>query len=169
MTTLGSRIVKLRKEKGLTQEELAEKLGVSAQAISKWENDASCPDITLLPTLASILGVTTDELLTGNSNQVKILPEEQRKPLDQLTLRLRMSSADGDKMRMNLPMPLVKIGLELGMDITAGMKGMEGMQGIEALQNLDLAKIMDLAERGIIGKIVEMESADGNILEIMVE
>lgn len=169
MATLGSRIVKLRKEKGLTQEELAEKLGVSAQAISKWENDVSCPDITLLPALAGILGVTTDELLTGNSDTVKLLPEEQRKPLDQLTLRIRMSSSDGDKMRLNLPMPLVQIGLKLGMDITACMKGMEDMQGIEALQNLDLAQIMDLAERGLIGKIMEMESADGDIMEIVVE
>ncbi len=61
--TLGKRIAMLRKEKGLTQEQLAEKVGVSAQAVSKWENDASCPDITLLPLLADILGVTVDELL----------------------------------------------------------------------------------------------------------
>lgn len=61
--TLGKRIAMLRKEKGLTQEQLAEKVGVSAQAVSKWENDISCPDITLLPLLADILGVTVDELL----------------------------------------------------------------------------------------------------------
>lgn len=61
--TLGKRIAQLRKEKGLTQEQLAEKVGVSAQAVSKWENDLSCPDITILPLLADILGVTVDELL----------------------------------------------------------------------------------------------------------
>lgn len=61
--TLGKRIAMLRKEKGLTQEQLAEKVGVSAQAVSKWENDVSCPDITLLPLLADLLGVTVDELL----------------------------------------------------------------------------------------------------------
>ena len=61
--TLGKRIAMLRKEKGLTQEQLAEKVGVSAQAVSKWENDVSCPDITLLPLLGDILGVTVDELL----------------------------------------------------------------------------------------------------------
>ena len=61
--TLGKRIAALRKEKGLTQEQLAEKVGVSAQAVSKWENDVSCPDITLLPLLADLLGVTVDELL----------------------------------------------------------------------------------------------------------
>ncbi len=61
--SMGKRIAQLRKDKGMTQEQLAEKLGVSAQAVSKWENDISCPDITLLPLLASTLGVTTDELL----------------------------------------------------------------------------------------------------------
>ena len=61
--TLGKRIAALRKEKGLTQEQLAEKVGVSAQAVSKWENDVSCPDITILPLLADLLGVTVDELL----------------------------------------------------------------------------------------------------------
>ena len=61
--TLGTRIAALRKEKGLTQEQLAEKVGVSAQAVSKWENDVSCPDITLLPLLADLFGVSVDELL----------------------------------------------------------------------------------------------------------
>jgi len=61
--TLGKRIAALRKSKGLTQEQLAEKVGVSAQAVSKWENDVSCPDITLLPLLADLFDVSVDELL----------------------------------------------------------------------------------------------------------
>lgn len=61
--TMGKRIVQLRKEKGYTQEQLAEFVDVSAQAVSKWENDVSCPDISILPKLAEVLGVTTDELL----------------------------------------------------------------------------------------------------------
>ncbi len=61
--TMGKRIVQLRKEKRYTQEQLAELVGVSAQAVSKWENDVSCPDISILPKLAEVLGVTTDELL----------------------------------------------------------------------------------------------------------
>ena len=62
-TTLGRRIMSLRKAAGLTQEQLAEKLGVSPQAVSKWENDISCPDISALPLIASIFGVSSDELL----------------------------------------------------------------------------------------------------------
>lgn len=63
MDTLGKRIVHHRKRLGLTQEQLAEKLGVTAQAVSKWENDQSCPDIAMLPLLADIFGISTDALL----------------------------------------------------------------------------------------------------------
>lgn len=61
--TLGKRIAANRKKRGLTQDALAEQLGVTAQAVSKWENDQSCPDITMLPKLAQIFDMTTDELL----------------------------------------------------------------------------------------------------------
>ena len=61
--TLGKRIALKRKALGLTQDTLAEQLGITAQAVSKWENDQSCPDITMLPRLAAIFGCSTDELL----------------------------------------------------------------------------------------------------------
>ena len=61
--TLGKRIAAHRKRLGLTQDKLAEALGVTAQAVSKWENDQSCPDISMLPKLSEIFGITTDELL----------------------------------------------------------------------------------------------------------
>lgn len=78
--TLGKRIATFRKEKGITQEELAQMLDISGQAVSKWENDLTCPDINTLPRLAQILGVTVDELLSGKKESaVVIVPEEQRK------------------------------------------------------------------------------------------
>ncbi len=48
-TTLGIRIAEQRRKRDLTQDQLAEKMGVSPQAVSKWENDLCCPDISLLP------------------------------------------------------------------------------------------------------------------------
>ncbi|MBP3305846.1 MAG: helix-turn-helix transcriptional regulator [Oscillospiraceae bacterium] len=162
--TIGSRIAARRREKGMSQENLAEKLGVSSQAVSKWENDASCPDISLLPTLAKLLDLTVDELLTGESDKVKYLPESQRKPLEDLTLRVRINSKDGDKVRVNLPMPLVKVCLEMGVDIAPNYA-----QGTEALRGIDLSKIMEMAEKGMIGKIVEIESTDGDTVEVVVE
>jgi len=61
---LGDTIYRLRKEKGLSQSQLGEAVGVSNKAVSKWETYEANPDITLLPLLAKTLGVTTDELLT---------------------------------------------------------------------------------------------------------
>ena len=61
--TLGSMIAELRKENGMTQADLAEKMGITDKAVSKWERDLSYPDITTIPKLADILGVSADELL----------------------------------------------------------------------------------------------------------
>ena len=51
--SIGNKIKALRRERGITQEQLAESIGISFQAVSKWENDISLPDITLVPALAS--------------------------------------------------------------------------------------------------------------------
>ena len=59
---LNSSIAYYRKLNGLTQEELAEKAGVSCQAVSKWEQQLSCPDVTLLSLLANIFHISVDEL-----------------------------------------------------------------------------------------------------------
>ena len=62
MTTIGEKIKKLRRDKGMSQSELAEKLGVTSQAISKWEKDISQPDIQILPNIAACFGVAIDDL-----------------------------------------------------------------------------------------------------------
>ena len=61
-TTMGQIIKNLRKGRGFTQEELAERLGVTYQAISKWENDSGMPDISQIVPLATIFDVSTDFL-----------------------------------------------------------------------------------------------------------
>ena len=63
MKTIGQNIATQRKKMGITQEKLAEICNVTPQAVSKWENDLSCPDISVLRLLANTLGVTVDELL----------------------------------------------------------------------------------------------------------
>ena len=79
--TLGSRITFHRKRLGLTQDKLAEHLGVTAQAVSKWEKEQSCPDITMLPKLADLFGITTDELLGRPQpeavHQAEVVDEEE--------------------------------------------------------------------------------------------
>lgn len=64
---IGEVIFKLRKKKGLTQDELGNFIGVSTAAVSKWESGSSYPDITLLPVLASFFNISIDELLSYNT------------------------------------------------------------------------------------------------------
>lgn len=163
--TIGNRIAKYRKAKSMTQEELASHLGISSQAVSKWETDTSCPDIGILPQLCKELGITTDELLTGKRDEVKLVPPAQRKSLEELTLRVRVNSAQGDKIRVNLPMTLVKLAMEVGVDVVPNMTGDAGRM----LKDIDMNKVIEMVERGLIGKIVEVESAQGDTIEVVVE
>lgn len=62
---LGSRIAERRRARGLTQGQVAVHMGVSPQAVSKWERGLACPDLVFLDDLAALLGVGIEELLTG--------------------------------------------------------------------------------------------------------
>ena len=163
--TIGKRIAALRREKGLKQDDLAQMLEVSPQAVSKWENDQTCPDISLLPKLAKILEVTVDELLSGKQEQqpvVTLVPEEQRKDIKDMMLRIIVDSSDGDKVRVNLPMALIPLAMEMGMELPQ-------VSGNDALKDIDWARIMELVRHGAMGNLVEVESADGDIVRIFVE
>jgi len=78
--TLSERILALRREKGMTQEALADQLGVSFQAVSKWENSQSCPDIALLPLLADIFHVSVDSLFGRETIAEQPAPESPGAP-----------------------------------------------------------------------------------------
>ena len=163
-TSMGNRIAMLRRKKELKQDALAEMLGISPQAVSKWENDQSCPDISLLPKLSKILGVTVDELLTGEpaTPEVKMLPPEQRKDTKDLMLRIVVDTAEGDKVRVNLPFALVQAAADMGIQIPQ-------ITGNDALRELDLGQILTLVQHGAVGNLVEVESADGHMVRIVVE
>lgn len=163
--TLGKRIAERRRAKGLKQDELAEMLGVSPQAVSKWENDVSCPDIMLLPKLAAALDITVDELLCGEDDKrsdVKLVSETERKNFDDMVLRLKARSQDGDNVRINLPFPLLRVMLDAGIKV-------EGVVVKTGNIEIDWTRIIMLVERGVVGKLLEAESADGDTIEILVE
>lgn len=80
--TLGERLQALRKSRGLSQEQLAEQVGVSRQAVSKWELDESSPDLDKVLLLSEFFGVTTDYLLKGGDG--KPAPEDKRKTIGQV-------------------------------------------------------------------------------------
>lgn len=67
---IGNKIKSLRKKHNLTQEQLAEQLGISFQSISKWENNIALPDIALVPTIAAYFGISIDELFDYNLKEI---------------------------------------------------------------------------------------------------
>ncbi len=164
--TIGEKFAEKRKAKGLTQDEVAEKLGVTPQAVSKWENNVSCPDITLLPQIAKLYNTTVDELLSPDEKSepaVKIVEPQERKSKDDMILKINVLSSDGDKIKVNLPIPLILALVNSGTtkNLTMNMGGVN-------MSEIDFASIIKLIEQGVIGKIVEVESADGDYITVEV-
>lgn len=163
--TLGKRIAQLRKEKSLTQEDLAQMMEVSAQAVSKWENDLTCPDISSLPKLAKLLNVTVDELLSGKTEPpaplAQVVPPESRKEIKDMMLRITVDEYQGDHVKINIPLALVQVALDMGMELPQ-------VSGNNALKNLDLAQILNMVRQGVIGNLLEVET-DDEVVRIFVE
>ncbi|NBK96950.1 MAG: XRE family transcriptional regulator [Erysipelotrichia bacterium] len=162
MKTLGMKISEFRKLKKMTQDELADKMGVSPQAVSKWENDLSIPDLPILIELADFFHVTLDDLIREKQQGVVLVAEENRKNIDDMFLRIYVDSNEGDRVRVNLPMALVKMACEMGMSIPQ-------VTDNPAMQGIDLNMIMQMIESGVIGKLVEVDSAEGDHVEVVVE
>lgn len=161
---IGANIARLRREHNMKQDELAEMLDVTPQAVSKWENGASMPDISLLPKLANIFGVTIDDLFGADRTpepDVQMVPPEKRKSFDEMILRVRVQDG-GDKVNVNLPLPLVKLALEIGMTMP------NVNTGNVDLSKVDFNHIIKLVENGVIGKLVEVEGSDGETVVIEV-
>ena len=86
---MGEFLAALRKSKGYTQQEVADSLGVSNKTVSSWETGASCPDISMLPVLAELYGVTCDELIRGKrlSGEEELSPAGRKKAMEHLLQR----------------------------------------------------------------------------------
>ena len=86
---MGEFLAALRKSKGYTQQEVADTLGVSNKTVSSWETGASCPDISMLPVLAELYGVTCDELIRGKrlSGEEELSPAGRKKAMEHLLQR----------------------------------------------------------------------------------
>ncbi|MBQ7932772.1 MAG: helix-turn-helix transcriptional regulator, partial [Clostridia bacterium] len=161
----GEKLSEKRRSKNMTQDDVAEKLGVTPQAVSKWENDASCPDISLLPTIASLYDTTIDELLSKEAAPaVTFVPPEKRKNFNDMVFRILVQDG-GDKVKVNLPMPLVKFALETGIQ----MGSMNINCGNTDLSKIDFAALITMVENGMIGRLVEIEGEDGEsvIIEVI--
>ncbi len=160
--TFGQRFTRLRKQRGMTQEELGERIGISGQAVSKWENDASMPDVGVLVDLSEILGVTLDELLGRETSLTGVIRAEERKSMDDMVLRIRVDSSEGDKVTVNLPLKIVKMGIQMGMN-------MPQINGNKALEGINFEDVIKLVEEGLVGELVTVDSAEGDKVRIYVE
>ena len=156
--TFGQRFQRLRKEAGLTQEEVAEKVGITPQGVSKWENDLSSPDINILVKLAEILGVSVEELLGKDKEKTKVLQDFDYK---KAVLKIVVDS-EGDKVKINFPLALGEA--VLGTYLKLGLKDEK-----DALEGIDFEKIFELVKQGVIGELVNVESRDGSKVSIRVE
>lgn len=85
--TFGAMIATLRKEQGMTQLDLAEKMGVTDKAVSKWERDLSFPDVNSIPKLAQILNVTVDELMQNKADTKEMAAEDRISEIVNLALK----------------------------------------------------------------------------------
>ena len=161
--TLGQRIARLRKEKKFTQDDLAKKFNVTTQAISKWENDLSAPDISILKELANTLGVTIDYLLSNETTEiVNFVPQSERKDINKMVLRVLILSNEGSKVNVNLPLPIIIACVNSNINVPS-------INGSTTLNSIDFKEIIKLIEQGVIGELVNIESEDGNTIKVFVE
>lgn len=145
MSTIGENIAYFRKQKKMTQEELAEKMSVTAQAVSKWECDSSYPDITVMQTLAKTLGVTVDELLSGEQK----IPEVKEAPQEQIDRRILLIEVKAGETNIitRFPVSLIKKAITNGT-----LKNLVGEDAYE-----QVAAVEGMIDSGMTGTLVEVD------------
>ncbi len=161
---LGNNISEKRKAKGMTQEELAANLGVSPQAVSKWENNLSCPDISLLPAIAKIFGMSVDELLGAvpaieNVTEEKTYTEPEttyEEPVftgKKATTLLITTDKNGKVSNVRIPLTVMRFGLNLG-------SAFGGITGTQA------STIENAVKTGLSGEILSVDGENGEKVTI---
>lgn len=162
--TFGQRITNLRKEKGLTQNDVAEKIGVTAQAVSKWENDQATPDIDILIKLSDIFEISLDELL-GKEKKITVLNERpSKKDINKMVFRIQVLDAeDGDTVNINLPLALIRVCVNKENGKISLLDGNKNLEGI------DFNQLVELVEQGVVGELITVDSKNGDKVRIFVE
>ena len=156
--TFGQRLLKLRKKKNLTQEAIAKKLNMSPQAISKWENDVSLPDISVLIELSEILDVSVDELLGKEKTKTLFVSNNND---DNLMVKLIIDT-NGTKVNLNLPIDFIKTCLKNNQTIPL-------MNSNNGASNINFSQLLEQIEMGVRGEVLSISLDDGTIIKIIVE
>lgn len=148
--TIGQNIASYRKKAGMTQEELSEKLGVTAQAISKWENDLSYPDLEIVRKLADIFDITVDQLLNGEDAIPAVKVVETDNPEKRILL-ICVETEGTTKVNLRIPVGLVEKACETGK-----------LQNLLGEQASVLEGAMEFIRMGAVGPIVDVKDDDSN-------
>lgn len=156
MNTIGQNIAELRKKKGLTQEELAEKMCVTAQAVSKWERDASYPDVTALSALAKALGVSVAAIVEGGQSA----PE--------------LKEAAPDAIARRVVCIKVHVGPDMDMKVQFPVTALKKMMDNGVLKQMidddeDYSQISGLLESAVeMGCVGPIMNVDGNDMKVRI-
>lgn len=154
--SFGNRLCRFRKEKNFTQDDIAKKLNISYQAVSKWENDITNPDISVLLELSEILGVSLNTLL-GKKEEV-IYDPSPTKDINKLILKIIVKDGD-DKVNVNIPVKVIEACLSAGISVP----------GTSQTKDINWKEIYSMIESGIMGNLVEIEGSNGEQVIIRVE
>ncbi len=158
---IGNNISLLIKSRNLTQEELAAALGVSAQAVSKWENNSSCPDVSLLTDISDFFSVSVDELLRSENDDIissayKIDADSAKSENNyKKNVCINITQPDGKKNTIRIPFSFVKSGLKI--------------VRVFGLDNKTADKISELVNGESIDKIVDIDTEKGEHITINLE
>ena len=118
--TIGQFMAALRKANGLTQQEVADRLNVSNKAVSRWERDECAPDISVLPALAELLGVTCDELLKGERITNAFQTEKREPKIEKQVKSLINRTLSGFKTMIWISLAVAVVGLVCMFGISYG-------------------------------------------------
>ena len=111
--TIADRIQSLRKSKGMSQEELADRIGVSRQAVSKWESEQATPDLEKVVIMSEIFEVTTDYLLKG----IEPVKTDEHKTMADVIDQKVLTEKNGKRMKTALKWFLIGAGALLAIDL----------------------------------------------------
>ena len=157
--SIGQNIAYYRKKCGLTQEELSVKMNVTAQAVSKWENDLSYPDLACVNALAKVLDTTVNSLINGEEDLSGIAVsqnDDYKKKILVISLESKKKDHPG-KLKLRLPLQLI---LEA--------KDHELMKSFLEGSGFDVEMLISAVKLGSVGPIMDLESDKGNVrMEVM--
>lgn len=157
MSTIGDNIAYYRKQKKLTQEELAEMLSVTSQAVSKWECDISYPDITVMQLLAKTLGVTVNELIEGERK----IPEVKEAAAEKIDRRIILIEVDTQEAKVTTRFPVSVVKKAIENDTLKKLVGEEAYEQVSSIEGM--------IDSGMTGPLVDVDHAEAHVCIRVVE